>query len=253
MIRVAVAGPRGRMGALAVETLVTQRDMLLVGVLDRKMAEQSATIAGAVPIYTDMATLAEESKPDVLVELTTHETVFSHAKEAIKEGIRPVVGTSGLSAEQIDRLAELSRERGLGCLIVPNFSIGAALMMKFAAVAAKLMPEAEIIELHHSGKKDAPSGTAELTARMMAASIAKSKNLNDDPDKEDGTAVIPIHSVRLPGLLSHQEVLFGGEGQLLTIRHDSFSRESYMSGIKLSVREVMKREGLVYGLDKLIG
>ncbi|SIT66359.1 4-hydroxy-tetrahydrodipicolinate reductase [Edaphobacillus lindanitolerans] len=244
MIRVAVAGPRGRMGAMAVETLVTQRDMLLVGVLDRKMAEQASTIAGAVPIYTDMETLAIESKPDVLVELTTHESVYRHAQSAIKEGIRPVIGTSGLTPEEISHLEGLCRESGIGCIIAPNFSVGAALMMKFSAIASRFMPASEIIELHHDGKKDAPSGTAELTARMMADSKG--------PSGGKSTAGIPIHSVRLPGLLSHQEVLFGGEGQLLTLRHDSFSRQSYMSGIKLSVREVMKRNGLIYGLDKII-
>jgi len=240
------------MGAMAVETLVTQRDMLLVGVLDRKMAEQASTIAGAVPIYTDMETLAIESKPDVLVELTTHESVYRHAQSAIKEGIRPVIGTSGLTPEEISHLEGLCRESGIGCIIAPNFSVGAALMMKFSAIASRFMPASEIIELHHDGKKDAPSGTAELTARMMADSKGPSGGKSTAGNGEEGSAGIPIHSVRLPGLLSHQEVLFGGEGQLLTIRHDSFSRQSYMSGIKLSVREVMKRNGLIYGLDKII-
>ncbi|WP_040228377.1 4-hydroxy-tetrahydrodipicolinate reductase [Bhargavaea cecembensis] len=258
MIRVAVAGPRGRMGAMAVETLVTERDMLLVGVLDRKMAEHSATLGGKVPIFTDMATLAEESKPDVLVELTTHESVFRNTRDAIQEGIRPVVGTSGLTAQQISLLTELCREKQIGCILAPNFSVGAALMMKFSAMAAKLMPEAEIIELHHDGKKDAPSGTAELTARMMAESTgAAGKPAAGEEDENSGhgnrVAGIPVHSIRLPGLLSHQEVLFGGDGQLLTIRHDSFSRQSYMTGIKLAVREVMNRTGLISGLDKIIG
>ncbi|WP_092050660.1 4-hydroxy-tetrahydrodipicolinate reductase [Bhargavaea ginsengi] len=251
MIRVAVAGPRGRMGALAVETMITGKDFLLVGVLDRKMAEKADTLAGAVPIYTDMATLAQEAQPDVLVELTNHESVYPHTRDAILNGIRPVVGTSGLKEEQITRLSELASEHKIGCILAPNFSVGAALLMKFAAMAVKYMPEAEIIEMHHDGKKDFPSGTAALTARMMADSKGT------EPNQPDGRGTdisgVPVHSVRLPGLLSHQEVLFGGDGQLLTLRHDSFSRQSYMSGMTLAVKDVMNRDRLIDGLDKIIG
>ncbi|MFC7365612.1 MULTISPECIES: 4-hydroxy-tetrahydrodipicolinate reductase [Bhargavaea] len=253
MIRVAVAGPRGRMGALAVETMITGREFLLVGVLDRKMAESSNMLAGSVPIYTDMLTLVDEAKPDVLVELTSHESVYPNTRDAIMNGIRPVVGTSGLTVDQIGKLSELSREHGIGCILAPNFSIGAVLLMKFAAMAVKYMPDAEIIELHHDGKKEYPSGTASLTARMMAEA-AGSQEGGDAPDgRGTDVAGIPVHSVRLPGLVSHQEVLFGGEGQLLSLRHDSFSRQSYMSGMVLAVKEVMNRDCLIDGLDKIIG
>ncbi|EMR07389.1 Dihydrodipicolinate reductase [Bhargavaea cecembensis DSE10] len=253
MIRVAVAGPRGRMGALAVETMITGREFLLVGVLDRKMAEKADTLAGAVPIYTDMLTLAEEAKPDVLIELTNHESVYPNTRDAIMNGIRPVVGTSGLTEEQIGKLSELSGEHGIGCILAPNFSIGAALLMKFASMAVKYMPDAEIIELHHDGKKDYPSGTASLTARMMAESAGTGSTEGTGDGRGTDVSGIPVHSVRLPGLLSHQEVLFGGEGQLLTLRHDSFSRQSYMSGMVLAVKDVMNRDCLIDGLDKIIG
>jgi 4-hydroxy-tetrahydrodipicolinate reductase len=253
MIRVAVAGPRGRMGALAVETMITGRDFLLVGVLDRKMAERADTLAGSVPIYTDMLTLAEEAKPDVLVELTNHDSVYPNTRDAILNGIRPVVGTSGLTEEQIGKLAVLSGEKGIGCILAPNFSVGAALLMKFAAMAVKYMPDTEIIELHHAGKKDYPSGTAALTARMMAEAAGDKGTAGEEDGRGTDVSGIPVHSVRLPGLLSHQEVLFGGEGQLLTLRHDSFSRQSYRSGMVLAVKDVMNRDCLINGLDKIIG
>ncbi|MCW1928169.1 4-hydroxy-tetrahydrodipicolinate reductase [Bhargavaea beijingensis] len=253
MIRVAVAGPRGRMGALAVEAMITGREFLLVGVLDRKMAERANTLGGSVPIYTDMFTLADEAKPDVLVELTNHESVYPNTRDAILHGIRPVVGTSGLTEEQIGKLGILSRKHGVGCILAPNFSIGAALLMKFASMAVSYMPDAEIIELHHDGKKDYPSGTAALTARMMEEASGDSGAREKGAGRGTDVSGIPIHSVRLPGLLSHQEVLFGGEGQLLTLRHDSFSRQSYVSGMVLAVKEVMNRDCLINGLDKIIG
>ena len=253
MIRVAVAGPRGRMGALAVETMITGREFLLVGVLDRKMAEKANTLAGSVTIYTDMLTLAAEAKPDVLVELTNHESVYPNTRDAILNGIRPVVGTSGLTEEQIGKLAELSRKHGVGCILAPNFSIGAALLMNFAAMAVKYMPDAEIVELHHDGKKDYPSGTAALTARMMAEAAGEDGIERKEIGRGADVSGIPVHSIRLPGLLSHQEVLFGGDGQLLTLRHDSFSRKSYMSGMVLAVKEVMNRNCLVDGLNQIIG
>ena len=147
----------------------------------------------------------------------------------------------------------MCKENTLGCIIAPNFAIGAVLMMKFAQMAVKYMPHAEIIELHHDQKKDAPSGTALKTAQLMAAVNNPAPNRNHSfPAQGLDAHGYSIHSVRLPGMIAHQEVIFGGDGQTLTIRHDSFNRESFMSGLVMCVNEVMKTSALVYGLENLL-
>jgi 4-hydroxy-tetrahydrodipicolinate reductase len=177
---------------------------------------------------------------------------------ALARGIRPVVGTTGLSPEQLKELANRFQEAQLGAIIAPNFAIGAILCMKFAAMAAKYMPHVEIIELHHDRKLDAPSGTALKTAELIAQ--ARHSFKQGHPEEEE---LIPgargaeyhgfrIHSVRLPGLIAHQEVLFGATGQTLSIRHDSISRESFMPGVNLAIKAVMNLDHLVYGLEHLL-
>ena len=180
-------------------------------------------------------------------------------------GVHVVVGTTGLGADAISELYEKSKSRGVGVFIAPNFAIGAVLMMQFAAQAAKYMPDVQIIELHHEKKLDSPSGTALLTAQKIAAARHESgaaplelpeNRVEKSPGalgaRDDGTGDIPIHSVRLPGFVAHQEVIFGGVGQTLTLRHDSLDRRSFMPGVILAVRKVQSLRGVVIGLEKLL-
>lgn len=264
MIRVAIAGARGKMGTEAVHTVMKHEGMALVAVLDYK--EIGATLADTglfpasydVPVFTDMALLAEAVKPDVLVDLTNPHFVYAHTKEALQLGIRPVVGTTGFTDEQLAEVTALAKDKGIGAIIAPNFAIGAILMMKFAKEAAKYLPDVEIIEMHHDQKLDAPSGTGVKTAQMIAE-VRQAKGQGHPDEKEtiagargadfDG---MRIHSVRLPGLVAHQQVLFGGDGQLLTIRHDSLNRGSFMSGVAFCIQEVLNMDTLVYGLENII-
>jgi 4-hydroxy-tetrahydrodipicolinate reductase len=197
-------------------------------------------------------------KPDVLVDFTTPHSVYRHMEICLKYGVRPVVGTTGLSPEQLHEMTERYQEAGLGAIIAPNFAIGAILCMKFSAMAAKYMPHVEIIELHHDRTLDAPSGTALKTAEMIA-SVREDLKQGHPEEKE----TIPgargaeyegfrIHSVRLPGMVAHQEVLFGAVGQTLSIRHDSINRESFMPGVNMAVKAVVNMNNLIYGLEHLI-
>ena len=228
MLRVAVAGALGRMGRVACNALREAADVEYAGGLARTPVPREH-------IVTELDVLLENGKPDVLLDLTRHPDSVAISMRALAHGVRPVVGATGWAPEERDALEALAQERGLGAMLVPNFSIGAMLMMRFAREAARHFPSVEIVELHHDGKKDAPSGTAKLTAQRIA--------------EGGGPAQTPIHSVRLRGLIAHQEVLFGGDGELLTIRHDSLSRESFVAGMLAAVRAVMDVGGLQVGLD----
>jgi 4-hydroxy-tetrahydrodipicolinate reductase len=178
------------------------------------------------------------AKADVLLDLTTYPGSVDVTMQAVAHGVRPVIGATGWTQADRDALSAALTQRGIGGLLVPNFSLGAVVMMRLAEEAAKYFPASEILELHRAEKKDAPSGTALLTAQRIAAVSGK------EP---------PIHSVRLPGLVAHQEVLFGGAGELLTVRHDSFSRECFVPGMFAAVRAVVHARGLVVGLDQVLG
>lgn len=262
-IRVIIAGPRGRMGQEAVELVRRTERFELVAVLDRKFDGKKMSQVDEMPsmdvqIYTDMSDCLSQVEADVLIDLTTPETGYLHTKTALENGIRPVVGTTGFTQDQLDELKKLAEEKKLGCIIAPNFAVGAILMMKFSQMAAKFFEDVEIIEMHHDQKLDAPSGTAIKTAEMIQDNRSSKKQGHPD-EKEtlegargadlDG---MRIHSVRLPGLVAHQEVLFGSEGQTLKIRHDSYNRASFMSGVKVSVDTVMTLSTLVYGLESII-
>jgi 4-hydroxy-tetrahydrodipicolinate reductase len=171
---------------------------------------------------------------DVAVDFTRPDAAAGNVLKAVEHGVPAIVGTTGLQPADLDAIDDAARERGLACLLAPNFAVGAVLMMRFAAQAARYLPRAEIVELHHDSKLDAPSGTAKATAALVGG----------DP---------PIHSVRLPGLVAHQEVLFGGRGQLLTIRHDSYSREAFVPGVLLALARLDELPaGLTVGLDALL-
>jgi 4-hydroxy-tetrahydrodipicolinate reductase len=244
MIRVIVAGASGRVGQVIVTGLRQQPGLEVVGGF-------GSTDAGQLPRLLEHA--------DVLVDFTTAEAAPGILLAAARSGVRPVSGTTGLSTESLDAVDQAARERGIGAAWAPNFAVGAVLVMHFAQVAARYMEAAEVIEMHHDRKADAPSGTAVATARAIRAE--RGADLPDPPVQKrtlEGArgAVeggVRIHSIRLPGLVAHQEVLFGAPGQVLTIRHDAPGREAYVPGVALAVREVMHRVGLVRGLDRLMG
>jgi 4-hydroxy-tetrahydrodipicolinate reductase len=221
VIRVAVAGAAGRMGATVCLAVQGADDMELVARADPELGSSIADALG--------------ERPDVLVDFTLPDTVLANAREAIAAGVHVVIGTTGFDIEELRGLT------GANAFVAPNFAIGAVLMMQFAAQAARHMAKAEIIDLHHDRKVDAPSGTAKLTAELMARAVGK-------PVDE-----IPVHSVRLPGLVAHQEVILGDVGQTLTIRHDSIDRESFMPGVLLAIRRVPSlTESPVVGLEHLL-
>ena len=231
MLRVAVAGAHGKMGRVAISSLQAADGITYAGGFART----------AVPderIVNSLEALLEE-KPDVLLDLTTRPSSVQFSMLALTHGVRPVIGSSGWTEDERKAIDAMARERGIGALLVPNFSLGAVLMMRFAEQAAKYMPSVSIVEMHHSEKKDAPSGTARNTAERIAHA--------------SGNALVPIHSVRMQGMLAHQEVMFGAQGEVLTIRHDSLSRDSFVPGMIAAVKEVMKVKGLVVGLDGVIG
>ncbi len=260
-IKVLVSGA-GRMGREVLAAACHEHDLEPVGVLARSAREEYLSLpdgSGLVPFGPEPDALLTRTRPDVVVDFTNAEWTPTVARAALDHGARLVIGTSGLSDAFINELDKECRQRKLGAVVCPNFALGAVLMVHLARVAARFFDHAEVIEMHHDGKVDAPSGTAIATARAM--SDARESPFVRPPIKKEtvegarGAAVdgVTIHSVRLPGLVAHQEVILGGPGQTLTIRHDSISRESFMPGVVLAVREVMSRQELVLGLDRLIG
>jgi 4-hydroxy-tetrahydrodipicolinate reductase len=229
MIRVAVAGAHGRMGRIACAAL--QRSMGSIAYA----GGLSRTDEPEQQITSDLGALLS-GKPDVLLDLTTHPDSVGISMQAVARGVRPVIGATGWTQDERSALALQTSERGIGAMMVPNFSIGAVLMMRFAQEAARYFASAEIVEMHRAEKKDAPSGTALLTAERMTQASGQRP---------------AIHSVRLPGLVAHQEVLFGGTAELLTIRHDAFSRDCFVPGMFTAIRAVMRARGLIVGLDSV--
>lgn len=262
-VKIIIAGPRGRMGREAVNLVNTTKNFELLAVIDHKydgmkLSDLPGFAELDAPIYTDLERCLQDFPADVLIDLTTPEIGMHHTTTALKYNVRPVVGTTGFSKKDLEELEAICREKELGCIIAPNFAIGAVLMMKFSQMAAKYFNDVEIIEMHHDQKLDAPSGTAVKTAEMIA-SVRAAKKQGHPNEKEtiagargaelDG---MHIHSVRLPGLIAHQQVLFGSDGQTLTIRHDSYNRASFMSGVKVAVDTVMKINTFVYGLENIL-
>jgi 4-hydroxy-tetrahydrodipicolinate reductase len=245
MIKVGVLGAKGRMGAEVIKAVTEAADLELVAALDLGDSLETLKSAGA----------------QVVVDFTTPDSVMANLEFLAKNGIHAVVGTTGFDAARIATLEKLiAANPSVGILIAPNFAIGAVLMMEFATKAAKYFESAEIIELHHPNKVDAPSGTASRTAELMSKA-RKEAGLGAMPDATTtsldgarGATVgdIPVHSVRLRGLIAHQEVLLGGLGETLTIRHDSLDRAGFMPGVLLGVRKVVVNPGLTFGLEKFM-
>lgn len=249
MIKVAVCGALGKMGKEVCETVKAQDDMELVARID---------ILGD-DTYKSIQDAAKENKIDVLIDFTQPKSIYENAKYCLNNGIKIVIGTTGLKDEEIEDLKILSKENNTGCFIAPNFSTGAVLMMMFARQAAKYFDNAEIIELHHNQKKDAPSGTAIKTALMMSEENTNFTTGNC-PETETIKGArggisynnIHIHSVRMPGYVASQEVLLGSNGQILKIRHDSIDRKCYMDGVMLALRHVIDNNDFTYGLEHIL-
>jgi 4-hydroxy-tetrahydrodipicolinate reductase len=263
IIRIIVAGPRGKMGSETIRLIAETTHFKLVAAVDSKndgkrVADLEGLPAIEAPVFDDFERCLAEVDADVLIDFTKPEVGKAHTELALKNGVRPVVGTSGFSEQSVDELSQLAEKTGTGAIIAPNFAVGAVLMMKFSRLAAKFFPDVEIIEQHGEGKLDAPSGTAVKTAEMIAQ-VRESKQQGHPEATETlegarGATIdgMRLHSVRLPGLVAHQEVIFGGNNETLKIRHDSFHRKSFMSGVKLAVETVMGLDVLVYGLDNIL-
>ncbi|MBS4009042.1 MAG: 4-hydroxy-tetrahydrodipicolinate reductase [Clostridium sp.] len=263
-ITVAVNGALGNMGREVIRAIHAEVELELVAAIDLggKTSGDIGEIAGigrlGIPVSTELATVLKQIKPDVLVDFTSPYSVMQNIYTALSSGVRPVIGTTGITKTDLEKVTSWSKEYATPAFIAPNFALGAVLMMLFAAQAARYLPEAEIIELHHAEKIDAPSGTALKTAELILQARGQStRQTVAELEKVKGARGgdidgVRLHSVRLPGLVAHQEVIFGGIGQTLTIRHDSLSRSSFMPGVVLAIKEVMKREDVCYGLEKVL-
>lgn len=239
MIKVIINGAQGKMGKTTVETIAAESDLKLVAETGRQ---------------DDLGAMIKKHDADVVVDLTAPTSIFEQTQTIIENNARPVIGTSGLSLDQVETLKKQCEEKSLGGIIAPNFSLTAVLMMRYARDAAKYFPTAEIIEMHHPQKLDAPSGTAKKTADLMheARHAVADNQPHQDLARGENYQGVTIHSVRMPGLVAHQMVLFGGQDETLTIRQDSISRKSFMPGIFLSCRKVMELDHLIYGLENIL-
>jgi 4-hydroxy-tetrahydrodipicolinate reductase len=272
-IPVIVNGAAGKMGREVIKAVAQAPDMMLMGALDTSPEHQgkdAGELAGLsepleVPITNQLEPMLgyvageRQLQPGVIVDFTHPDAVYDNVRSAIAYGIRPVVGTTGLSPEQLKDLTDFAEKASTGCLIIPNFSIGMVLLQQAAVTASQYFDYVEIIELHHNQKADAPSGTAIQTAQLLAE-MGKTFN----PPQVAETEKIPgargsladegirIHSVRLPGLIAHQEVIFGAAGQIYTLRHDTSDRSCYMPGVLLAIRKIQQLKSLVYGLEKIL-
>lgn len=265
VIKVAVNGACGNMGQEVCRSVLKEDGLKLVGAVDMKNTGKSlGDLLGEkelrVTITNNLHLLLDSGGIDVMVDFTSPLSVLSNIETSLKSGVRLVVGTTGITEAELETVAGWTERYNTPAIIAPNFALGAVLMIEFAAKAARFFPDVEIIERHHDQKIDAPSGTALKTASdIIKNRISEQKEGNpvQEVEKLPGargaeTNGIHIHSVRLPGLIAHQEVIFGAAGQILTIKHDSLNRKSFMPGVMLAIKRVMDLRGLVYGLENII-
>jgi len=236
MLRVGVAGALGKLGRAACSAIASAPDLTLACGFARTAASARD---GSIPLYDDLGDFYDVGL-DVVIDCTVYPTTIDVVRGAIDSGVSPVIGATGWTDEDLVSISDRCDEAGVGALLVPNFSVGAILMMRFAEQAARLMPDAEIVEMHRATKLDKPSGTAKMTAKRIAAARGLDRG------------AVPIHSVRLPGMVAHQATIFGGIGETLTIRHDSLSHDSFAAGIVLAARNVRSLRGFQTGLDALM-
>ncbi len=243
-MRVLVSGAAGKMGREVCRAVLVDQELSLVGAVDISMVNTDiGELIGlgkiGVLIQNNLEETIKSSQPDVVVDFTHPGAVMNNIRKTLNARVHTVIGTTGITEDNLFEVKSLCEKKGVNAFIAPNFAVGAVLMMKLSEIAARFLPDVEIIELHHKQKVDAPSGTALKTAQGIS-------RITNNPN-------IPIHSVRLPGLVAHQEVIFGGTGQTLTIRHDSIDRTSFMPGVIMAIKNVGQRPGLTYGLEQLLG
>lgn len=256
MIKVLVNGALGRMGSEVCKKVYAEADLELVAAVDIK--EGVVPLGEGIPVGTDLVAAIKAAQPDVVVDFTRPNVVMGNLRTMLPLGVHAVVGTTGFTDENLRELDELARANNTSLLIAPNFALGAVVMMKLACEAAKYFPNVEIIEKHHDNKLDAPSGTAIITAQKIAE-VRKAMRQGHPEERETMAGVrggdfegMRIHSIRLPGYVASQEVIFGGQGETLHISTDPVNRECYMPGVALGCRKIGEHTGLVYGLDKLL-
>lgn len=260
MIKVLVNGACGRMGREVIKAVSADADLSLVAAVDPRCAgEDAGELAGIgkihVTIVEDLAAALKSA--EVMVDFTNAEAAKASVLKALESGVHAVVGTTGMSQGDLDEIRREAEKGTANAFVAPNFAIGAVLMMRLAEIAAKYLPAVEIIELHHDQKVDAPSGTALLTAKKLAEIVQK----REEPTKKETLRGsrggdyegVRVHSIRLPGFVAHQEVIFGGSGQTLTIRHDSIDRSSFMPGVLMAIKSVADLPGLTIGLENALG
>jgi len=261
-IRVLVTGASGKMGREVLNAACRDGQLEPVGAVEQRPVEEFLSLpdgSGLIPMMRDIEAALVRCKPDVLVDFTTAEAAVVNAKAALSHGVAVVVGTTGLSEDNLKEIESKVKETGVGAVVAPNFALGAVLMIYLAKIAARFFDYAEVVEMHHEQKIDAPSGTAISTAKAMLEARGRPFS-HPEAIKETikgtrggETGGIAIHSVRMPGLVASQEVIFGSLGQTLTIRHDTISRESFMPGVLMAIKEVVRRNDFVLGLDNLLG
>jgi len=260
-IKVLISGS-GSMGREVIAAACREDDFEAVGVVDLLAEEDSIDLpdgSGSVPFSTDLSSLLARTSPDVIVDFTNADWAPTLIDGALDAGVRLVIGTSGLPDALVESLGERCAQLKIGAVVAANFALGAVLMQQMAQTAARFYDHAEIIEQHHDGKVDAPSGTSIATAKLMAEARGEPfvrpapKKINEPGTRGGEIDGVTIHSVRLPGLVAHQQVIFGSPGETLEIRHNSIDRVSFMPGVTLAVRKVMALDHLVIGLDRLIG
>lgn len=262
MIKIVLTGIGGKMGKEVARQLLDQDDFELVGGVDVScIGEDIGEVLGikslGITVDNDLESVLHKTNPDVLLDFTNPKVVMNNLQMALVNGVNVVVGTTGITEKDIPLVQSYCERGKANAIIAPNFSIGALLLMKFAAEAAKFFPNVEIIEYHHNQKMDAPSGTAIKTAELILKNTKVSSGCSGEFEKIPGARGgdldgIKIHSVRLPGYLAHEQVILGGQGQVLTLKHDSFTRESFFYGINFALRKVMNIDGVVYGLENIL-
>jgi 4-hydroxy-tetrahydrodipicolinate reductase len=259
-IKVLVHGAAGRVGQEVVKAAGQEPGMKVVGGVDVKVTAKQLTLPDGTtaPLSDNLGEMLDTVQPDVVVDFSIAKASMPAVRTAAAKGVNMVIGTTGFTAEELKEMEQLATSKKIGIVAAPNFALGAVLMIHLAKIAGKYMDHAEIIEQHHDRKLDAPSGTSKLTAQAMAEARGKpflppAVAGEDSPSRGKTYEGINIHSVRLPGFMAHQEVILGTDGQTLRIRHDQISREAFMPGVLIAIREAVKRPGFIYGLDKLLG
>jgi len=261
IIRVIINGALGKTSREVTKAVDSEPGMKIVGATEKEVTQQYFALpetSELVPFSSDLDSLLKKCQPDVVVDFTNAEASMASVRIALKRKVNMVIGTTGLSEENLAEIGELCQAYEVGAVVAPNFSLGAAVLIRLCKIAANFFAHAEIIEMHHDKKIDAPSGTAITTAKAMSQAHAK-PFIYHKAEKEiiSGTRGgqldgIAIHSLRMPGFMACQEVIFSGTGETLNLRHEAISRECYAPGVILAIREVIKRRGLIYGLDTLL-